>query len=292
MNQHSPWNPLPQWTPEPPRPLPPRKPWSYLAEILVWVGLIGIVASVVIPLYVGRPIPDQQYSGALGGFALFPYLIARLRRLSAPWAYPLAGAAICLSLLALGPALRKAPAGEAEVNDMIAALERFEPEAAKQARAFESDPAKMQAILQPVLTRAVMVARDEDVVAYGESLMQLVDGPRGVNRPRCEQIAMEGRSRHDSIEDLLQISRTTTQLIRAATGRTVPAEIDRTRAAQISEEVMAAADPQGLTSSPALAETVTPAEACELYLRVIREVRTLSPADNALYLRARMVQPG
>ena len=279
------------WVPEPPPQLPPRTMGSRVAEIFVWVGLIGIVASVVIPLYAGRPIDDRHFPSAMIGFALFPYLIARLRRLPVPWAYPVAGAAICFSLMALGPALRKSPPGEAEVNDMIAALEKFEPEAAKHARAFESDPAKLQAVLHPVLTRAVMVARDEDVVAYSESLLQLVDGPRGVNRPRCEQIAMEGRSRHDSMEDMLHMSRATTQLIRAATGRSAPAEIDRARAEQINEEVMTEADPDGLTSSSLLAATVTPAEACEIYLRIIRKVRTLSPADNALFLRSRMVPP-
>jgi hypothetical protein len=284
--------PTPQWNPGPPEVRAPRSTLSRIGELLAWLGLVGIVAAVAIPEFAGHPVDSKSLPSAFIGFALFPFLIARLRGLAAPWAYAVGGVTVLFGLFFAGGALRKDTPAQAAFNEMVVALREFDPETATRvASPSVRESAQFIMILQPALTRAAQLAPDADLVAYNESLQAMLFTPSGVNRPRCEMLAMGKHTAPASIDEQVYMARATTRLVRSAVGRTSSPPIDRERAAAVIMQVLAEADPTGVTRDQTAMARITPAQACDLYLRIIEVTRALPEADKALMLRSKLV-PG
>src|SRR6185295_2253666 len=118
----------PQWIPEKPPEASPRSTGSRIAEVLLWFAVIGTFASVAIPTLAGQGVEQRHLPSGLIGFLLWPFLLSRVRR--------------------------------AETDELIAALEVFEPETARRARAIEKDPVRMKEVLVPAMFRAMQIAPD------------------------------------------------------------------------------------------------------------------------------------
>jgi hypothetical protein len=275
------------WTPEPVQEAEPRTRISHIIEIFLWVMLVGIVASVAIPEYAGHPIAAEALPGALFGFVLLPFLIARVRRAGRPWLYSLAGVVVFFGLAALGGA-KQGLDTRGQENELYAALEQFEPETGKAARAAAKNPALLKSILPSAIRRAAQRAADADLVAYNKELFGLIETKAGVDRQRCAEVTLGEKQRPHTTAEELRIGKATAQLFRAASSNAEPVIFDMDRAMALHGEVVRAADREGVTADPARLAAMTRDEHCDLYLRMMKNLNELPLADAALVMRGNM----
>jgi len=287
--ENDPENLPPQWIPEKPPEASPRSTGSRIAEVLLWFAVIGTFASVAIPTLAGQGVEQRHLPSGLIGFLLWPFLLARVRRAENPWIYPLAGLVLFFGLIFVGPMVRARPGG-AETDELIAALEVFEPETARRARAIEKDPVRMKEVLVPAMFRAMQIAPDAALVEYRDAHFQLISTANGVNRERCADIATGRGLGRMSFQEQLQMARVTSRLIRAAAASPQPNALDPERATALNQQVMLTVDPEGIAADPARVAALSREQACEFYLRTVRAIRALPPADLAQIIRLGLQQ--
>jgi len=173
---------------------------------------------------------------------------------------------------------------------MFAALERFEPETGKRARAAEKnkDPAAMKKILLPALSRAALRAPDADLVAFRDGMYQIVEAPAGINRKRCVEYAVGGGLQSQPTrEEQLQIANTMTRFFEAAAAHPGEFTVDVQRAQAVNEQMLKTVDPQGMLD-PARTTQLTNDQGCDLYVAMMRFLQKLPPAEAAHLIRAKM----
>jgi hypothetical protein len=180
----------------------------------------------------------------------------------------------------------------AQGNEVIAAMELFEPETARQARAVEKDLARVKPLIQGAMMRAAKRAPDAELVAYGDALFQLVETPTGINQPRCVSMATGGSKVPPTMAEEMHVAKATARLFRAAATQPVPVPIDLDRAMSLRDQALKAADPEGLISDPASFAAMPPDQQCGFYLRMMKALRQLPEKDAALILRFNMSQAG
>jgi hypothetical protein len=279
-----------EWTPEPAQEVEPRTRTSRIFEILLWVMLVGIVASVAIPEIAGYPIPVEGFSSVLIGFLLLPFLIARLRRASHPWLYSLAGAGLLFGLAVLGGVMRGQERRGHE-NELFAALEQFEPETGKRARAAEKNLPLLKSILQPAIRRAAERAPDAELVAYGDALFKAVETPVGIDYQRCAEITSGAKQTPKGPLEEIRIAKATARLFRAAALHPEPISIDMERSMALRNELMRVTDRDGVLTDPAKAAAMTHVQQCDFYVRTMKNLRELPVSDAALIMRGNMASP-
>jgi len=290
MSDNDPREPDVAWTPEVVPAEEPRTRTSRMLEILLWIALVGIVAAVAIPELAGKPIRDENIVGTLLGFLGIPFLIARMRRASRPWLYSLAGLLLFVALPMAGGAM-KGHERLAEEKELFAAIEAFEPETARRARAAEKDPALLNTIIKPALFRAAQRAPDTALVAYSDSIFQLVETPTGINRKLCIAMASGSTRNAATSADEMHMARASVQLLRAAAANPQPIAVDAERAVALRDEAMDAADVDGVTTDAAKLAAMTPDQRCDFYLRMMKLMRRLPEKDFALIMRFGMTPP-
>jgi len=266
------------WTPEPVQQEEPRTPTSRIVEIFLWVALVGIVAAVAIPEFAGRPIEDKNILGTLFGFLGLPFIIARMRRARAPWLYSLAGLGLFIALPMAGGAMRGLEKRE-HGNDLLTAIEQFEPDTGKRARAAEKNPELLRSILLPAIRRAAQRAPDAELVAYNKAIFRLVETPTGIDRQRCAATVMGERQRPTTSAEEIYLAKATAQLFRAALPHPEPISFDRERSIALRGEIVRAADVDGVTTDPVRLAALTRDQHCDLYLRMMKNLRELPVAD-------------
>src|SRR5262245_45030186 len=142
-----------QWIPEVAAEPTPRSTVSRVLEVLLWLALIGTIAAVAIPELAGRPPQGNDALSGLVGLLLWPFLLAKVRRMERPWLYSVAGIALFFGLVMAGGA-KRGLAIRGEGNDLLAAIEAFEPETGRLARVVKDDAARLKQVMQPALLRA------------------------------------------------------------------------------------------------------------------------------------------
>jgi hypothetical protein len=266
----------------------PRSSLSRVFEVLLWLAIIGTVAGIAIPTAAGHSGDGSAMLGALCGLALWTYLLGRVRRSPRAWVYPLAGAGLFVMLIFGGGVLRGLSM-RSTGNDLFAAIEKFEPETGRRARAAQNDPAESKRVLLPAMSRAAQRAPDADLVAFREGMSLIVETPEGVNRKRCAEYALAGGLQSTPTrEEQLLIANAMTRLFLAAASHAEPYPIDRDRAVNQRVQMLRAVDPEGVLSDPQRSAQMSPAQACDLYLGMLRFMRKMPEPEAANLMRSNM----
>jgi len=215
-----------------------------------------------------------------------------MRRASFPWLYSLAGLGLFFAIPLAAGAMRGLE-NRKQGNELIAAIEAFEPETGKQARAAEQakDALRLKSILVPAIRRAGLRAPDEELVAYSEAMFRLVDTPTGVDRQRCLELTSGAAQTRKSAEEEIQIAQANTRLFLAAAKNPEPVGFDMGRSVALRGDYLKAVDRDGLLADPARLQAMTSGEKCDFYLRMMRGLHELPLPDAALILRGNFATP-
>jgi predicted membrane protein len=87
-------------------PSAPRSLGSRVGELLAWVGLIGLIAAIAIPMFARDAPPQSDLGTTVIGLMILAYVIARLRRAQRAWLYPLAALALVFLIFFAAGAMR------------------------------------------------------------------------------------------------------------------------------------------------------------------------------------------
>jgi len=172
---------------------------------------------------------------------------------------------------------------------LLAALEKFEPETGKAARAAESDEPAMTKILQVATKHAVLRASDLEVLSFSRKWYTQVERQSDINLPFCVQ-ALAGGSPVSTTEEENRItSEALIHLFESAAKTATPiAHLDAGRAAELLGKIWSEVDPGDARHDAAAFKALPDKQKCDMALAYMRKVNALPRADAALAIRYNM----
>jgi hypothetical protein len=255
--------------------------------VLVAIALIGTYAAVLIPAAAGRPPDPYGLPGMIFWTGLLLFLIWK-RMGRSPWQGAVIGGLVAFAVgVGVGNVARQnAPAVVSQTDDeVLAALEHFDPEAAKGVRRIWADQALAQRRLEPLMASAIRTASDEAILQLADAQQQIFfaeipgrveacsDAARGVPpRPFGKPLPEEDKA----------ISAALAAVFRTADAHGAPPAFDMAAMQASVRQVYAEVDPDGLLRDRERLSALKPDEQCVLYRKFSTRIRSMPDAATLL----------
>jgi hypothetical protein len=253
--------------------------------------LVGWLAALIIPaLAPARPMPatDPGAAGSMIGILVVAYFLARRRGAKRPWVWVVVALVGVFMINFVGGYRHASGKRQALETDFMNSIEHFDPVAGAQLKALENDKVAFPKAFAPVLSRAVLRAPDNDVIALSSVQEQMVAPTSDADLSRC--VAAAKGTNVPSAEMSPELQRITIQtetalLNAAASNPVAPPAPGKDAVIALLAPVYARVDPRGVLDDPAQFAKLSDTDQCQMYLGVMSGIHALPTADAGTVLR-------
>ena len=254
---------------------------------VLWLALIGWVASVAIPLLAGH---DAKADTSLVAILVVLYFIARLHRARRAWLYPLVGFVCLLVLYVAGGYIRASHANKASQDELIGALSNLDPSLATAMRAAESNKAAAALIMKKAMLRAARRAPDAALIQFRDASLSLLAPESADYVSRCAAMARGGgTSISYSSTEQRAFAHELALFFNAAAKHANPQPLDQERAGSVLSPIYAKVYPSAIVDDPSKFSAMSESEQCRMFEAQTKAMRALPANDAALVLRYLML---
>jgi hypothetical protein len=255
---------------------------TILLLVLLWLALIGMVASLAIPLFEGAKVEVSESLPIL----VVLYLIARLQKARRKWLYPLVGLVGFLLMYAAGGYISNKASDE-----LMGALSSLDPSLAIEIRSAGSNKTATLSIMNKAVRLAARRAPDAALIQFIDAKHSMLVPSSADYLSRC--VAMARGSAGGSISYGATEKRATAHqlllFLDAAAGHADPQPLDQERAESLLNAIYAKVYPPVIIDDPSKISALSEGELCRMFEAQTNAIRALPSSDAALVIRYKML---